>query len=117
MQDQRWSNFFVRDECIRSWLNPSDRFVVTGTGQAKRGDVRLELSGGYAIVLFPASNRGEAWRLFAPDSGDDPLVYPPEARDYAISRRRAPRTSEDWETWMRLAEDPTAGSAMQAPPP
>src|SRR5262249_29057317 len=71
----------------------------------------------YAIVLFPARHRGEAWRLFAPDSGDDHLVYPPEARDYAISRRRAPRTSEDWETWMRLAGDPAAGSAMQAPPP
>jgi len=116
LQDQRWSNFFEPDERTRSWVNESDRFVVTGTEQTKRGDVRLELSGGYAILLFPASHRGAAWRLFAPGSDVDHLVYPPEASDYAISRRRAPRTSEDWETWMRVAKAPAAGSAMQAPP-
>src|SRR5262249_21959040 len=97
-------------------VNESDRFVVTGTEQTKRGDVRLELSGGYASLLFPASHGGEAGRLSAPGSDEDHLVYPPEASDYAISRRRSPRTSEDWETWMRVAKAPAAGSAMQGPP-
>jgi hypothetical protein len=65
VQDQRWGTLFVRDESTRSWINERDRFVVNRTELSKRGDVTLELSEGYEIVLFPASYRSEAWRLFA----------------------------------------------------
>src|SRR5262245_59234134 len=95
LQDQRWSQFFVRDEDTRSWVNERDRFVVTGTQQSQRGDVTLELSEGYAILLFPDSSRGEAWRLFATD-GDDHLVFPSSPSDVAMTRRKAPRTEGDW---------------------
>src|SRR5215468_598880 len=76
MQDRRWASLFARDESTRSWVNERDRFVVTAAEQTKRGDVRLELTGGYAILLFPAGSRHEAWRLFAPESDDDHFVFP-----------------------------------------
>jgi hypothetical protein len=114
LQDQRFGNLFVRDESTRSWVNASDRFVVTGAEQTKRGDVRLEFTNDYAILLFPASYRGEAWRLFAPGS-DDQLIFPNTAGDFGISRRKASRMS-DWEVWLRVIAAPAAGSAMQAPP-
>src|SRR5262249_18412894 len=66
--DQRWGQFFVRDPRTRSWVNEGDRFVVTGAEQGERGDVRIALTEGYAVVLFPASRSREAWRLFAPGS-------------------------------------------------
>ena len=115
LQDQRLSSFFVRDEGTRSWVNESDRFVVTAAEQTKRGDIRLELSNGYAILVFPSSYRSEAWRLFAPGSDDDHLVFPTITGDFAVSRRKTVRMS-DSEVWLRVVKAPTAGSAMQAPP-
>jgi hypothetical protein len=116
LQDQRLGNLFVRDDSTRSWVNESDRFAVTGAQQSQRGDIKLELSGGYAMLLFPASYRSEAWRLFAAGS-DDHLVFPTTGADFAITRRKALRTSEEWESRLRIVEAPGAGSAMQAPPP
>jgi hypothetical protein len=57
LQDQRWSRLFDRDEDTRSWVNTSDRFVVTGTEQTERGDIKLEFSNGSAILVFPATTR------------------------------------------------------------
>jgi hypothetical protein len=58
---------------VRVGLN---RFVVMGAQQTERGEVRLKLSDGYALLLFPASCKGEAWRLFAPGSDGDHLIFP-----------------------------------------
>jgi hypothetical protein len=115
LQDQRWGIFFDRDESTRSWVNESNRFVVTATEQTQRGDVTLNLSDGYAIRVFPASYRSEAWRLFATGSDDDHLIFPTTAADFGMSRRNALRGAE-WEVWLRLVEAPKTGNAMQAPP-
>jgi hypothetical protein len=81
LQDERLSHFFTRDERTHSWLNESDRFRVTGARQSERGEVRLDLSDGYALLVFPASHKHEAWRLFAPRSDADHLVFPTPAED------------------------------------
>jgi hypothetical protein len=80
LQDKRWGDLFIRDESTQSWVNESNRFVVTATQQTKRGDIRLELSNEHAILLFPASSQLEAWRFFAPGS-DHHLVFPTTAMD------------------------------------
>jgi hypothetical protein len=49
LQDQR---LFVREESTRTWVNELNRFVVHRTEQTKRGDTKLKLSDGYAILLF-----------------------------------------------------------------
>jgi len=58
-------------------VNEIDRLVVTSVQLTNRGDVRLELSGGHTIMLFPASCKREAWRLFAPATSGH-LVFPGE---------------------------------------
>ncbi len=116
LQDQRLGQYFEWDESTRSWVNESDRFAVVATEQSAQGEVKLELSSDYAIVVFPASSRREAWRFFESDS-DDHLIFPTAADDYAVTRRKALRTSEEWECWLRLVDAPTSGSAMEAPPP
>jgi hypothetical protein len=63
-------------------VNERARFVVIRTEQTNLGDIRLELAGGYAIVVFPAGYRHEAWRLFAPGSDGDHLVFPREGGDF-----------------------------------
>jgi hypothetical protein len=65
------------DENTRSRINESNCLVVTAARQTSRGDVRLELRAGHAILLFPASERREAWRLFASGSSHH-LVFPAE---------------------------------------
>jgi len=79
LQDERLSHFFVREEGKQSWVNESDRFRVSGSQQSDRGDVRLELSGGYALLVFPAGYKGEAWRFFVPGRRGDHLVFPEPA--------------------------------------
>jgi hypothetical protein len=96
-------------------VNESDRFIVTPAQQTKRGDVTLALVNEYAILLFPASCNGEAWRLFASGSGRH-LVFPTPQRDFAISRRERPVDDTEWEAWLKVVEAPKTGDAMQAPP-
>ncbi|HXW27217.1 MAG TPA: hypothetical protein VEK73_20900 [Xanthobacteraceae bacterium] len=115
LQDRRFARFFDRDERTRSWVNEDDRFVVVDAEQSKHGDVRLKLANGFAILVFPASHRGEAWRLFKPESEGDHLVFPSEGADFAVSRRKAPRMPA-WEVWLRLTEAPAGGGAIEAPP-
>jgi hypothetical protein len=116
LQDRKFGDLFARDESTRSWVNQSDRFLVIAAQQTERGDVTLELANGYAILVFPASGKSEAWRLFAPDS-DRHLVFPTTARDFAISRRKRVAANGEWEAWLKVVEAPKTGSAMQAPPP
>jgi len=115
LQDQRFRSVFVRDENTRSWVNESDGFGVAAAEQTKRGDVTLALVNGYAILVFPARSRGEAWRLFA-SSGGRHVVFPSVERDFAISRRKQPVGDEEWEAWLKVVEAPKTGDAMQAPP-
>jgi hypothetical protein len=76
LQDQKFNSLLgPLDENTRSWVNETDRLVVTSAQQASRGDVRLELTGGHVIILFPASCKREAWRLFAPTARNH-LVFP-----------------------------------------
>ena len=76
LQDARLDDLFgPREPATRSWVNEDDRLVVTDAEQTGRGDVRIELTGGYAILLFPASCKLEAWRLFVPGAGAH-LVFP-----------------------------------------
>jgi hypothetical protein len=78
LQDQRLDDLFgPPDERTRSWVNATDRLVVTAAHQTNRGDVTLELTGGHAILLFPASAGLEAWRLFAPDA-EYHVLFPEE---------------------------------------
>jgi hypothetical protein len=42
---------------------------------------RFDLSDGYALLVFPASHKHEAGRLFAPGSDADHLVFPAPAED------------------------------------
>jgi hypothetical protein len=94
LQDLRFSKFFARDQSTRSWVNPGGRFVVTGTEQTKLGDLRVSLTEGYAILLFPAGSGSEAWRLFEPGRNDAHFVFPTTRRDYGISRRKVAGVSE-----------------------
>jgi hypothetical protein len=78
LQDERLDNLLgPQDESTRSWVNEVDRLVVSAAQQTSRGDVRLELTGGYVVLLFPAGYKGEAWRLFEPGSAHH-LVFPEE---------------------------------------
>jgi hypothetical protein len=115
LQDQRFGHFFDRDERTRSWVNEGGRFGVVRAEQTNLGDIRLELADGYAILVFPAGYRHEAWRLFAPGSDGDHLVFPRERGDFGISRRRAVRIPES-EVWLRLVAAPRGGGAIEAPP-
>jgi hypothetical protein len=85
------SHYFTRDERTGSWVNAIDRYRVTGAQQSEFGDVRLDLSGGHALVVFPAGSEGEAWRLFVPGSDADHLVFPAptENKLTAINSRAA----------------------------
>lgn len=116
MQDHRLSRHFVRDESTGSWINESTRFVVTRAELTQHGEINLALSDGYAITIFPASFRLEAWRLFEPGMDSDHLVFPAETTDFAITRRETPRSSQPSEVQMKIVEAPSPGTAMQAPP-
>ncbi len=115
LQDQRFAALFSRDETTQSWVNHGDRFLVLAAQQTGRGDVTLELTDGYSILIFPAGSEGEAWRLFASGGGDH-LVFPEEGEDFAVSRRKPAPEDAGWEAWLRLVDAPKVGHAAEAPP-
>ena len=115
LQDRKFAELFPRDESTRSWVNQGAGFVVTAVLLNERGEIELEFANGYAISVFPAGSKSEAWRLFA--SGGDHLVFPTAETDFAISRRKPGRFDPDWEAWLRLVEAPSTGSAIETPPP
>jgi hypothetical protein len=49
-----------------------------GAHQSERGEMRLELADGYALLVFPASHKLEAWRFFAPGKRADHVIFPDE---------------------------------------
>jgi hypothetical protein len=78
LQDERLSHFFTRDERTCSWVNMRDRFRVIGAHQSERGEVTVNFAGGYALLIFPASHKHEARRLFAPGKNADHVIFPGE---------------------------------------
>jgi hypothetical protein len=67
------------DERTRSWINSKPgHLVVMSVDATDYGDLTVEFSGGYTLRVFPASSRGEFWRLFVSDSNDSHFVVRPE---------------------------------------
>lgn len=54
---------------VRPIVNMTSSLVVTGLHTDALGGFELLLSPNYALAAFPASSRGEHWRLFQPQSG------------------------------------------------
>jgi hypothetical protein len=78
LRDKRLDELFGQRE-VGSWVRDPDRFLVTAAHQTNFGDVTLELSDGYRILLFPAATEAEAWRFFVPGDESPHLVFPVES--------------------------------------
>jgi hypothetical protein len=63
LQDRLVSELLARTELVVQYLDTNFH-----------GGAILNLSAGYALVLFPASSRGEDWRVFKPKSGEHHFV-------------------------------------------
>jgi hypothetical protein len=57
------------------WPTPQAEFDVQAVETTPLGDIRLILSGGYALQVFPSSTNGEEWRLFDYNSDAEHLVF------------------------------------------
>lgn len=67
IQDVRISNLFGGyDAKTHSHVNGSDSLVVERVRASNIGDLDINLSDGYRLILFPGGSTGEAWRLFEP---------------------------------------------------
>jgi hypothetical protein len=60
------------DADTNSFINTTGNLVVTSVKANRSRDAIIELSGGYKIILFPQSTRGEAWRIFRAGDPDYP---------------------------------------------
>jgi hypothetical protein len=82
LQDNRFDSLIGRRElATNSWMNQDpDRFIVTSVRWAERGDISIQLSDGYEILVFPASSNREAWRFFAPGKDGEHEVFPNRQR-------------------------------------
>jgi hypothetical protein len=75
IQDMRIGNLLGGfDARTRSHINNTDRLVVEGVQSSHLGDLKIDLTGGYHLILFPGGSIGEAWRLFEPGRDADHLV-------------------------------------------
>jgi hypothetical protein len=54
------------DTKTHSHVNVSESLVVERVRASDMGDLDIDLSGGYRLVLFPDGSICEAWRLFEP---------------------------------------------------
>lgn len=79
LRDKQLNELFGQRGETGSWTNETDRYLVIAASKTKYGDLRIDLSDGYTIRLFPAATEAEAWRLFAPDDESPHLVFPAEA--------------------------------------
>jgi hypothetical protein len=62
------------DPNTRSYLNQTDGLRVEHAACDSFGGARIDLAGGYRLVIFPVGTRGEQWRLFEPGSDSPHLV-------------------------------------------
>ncbi|HLG98790.1 MAG TPA: hypothetical protein VKX49_20935 [Bryobacteraceae bacterium] len=63
------------DLSIRAITNRTELFVCTHFELSDRGDVTIGLTGDYVLRLFPASCRGEQWRVFRKGDTDAHVVF------------------------------------------
>ncbi|MGH7123456.1 MAG: hypothetical protein ACREFI_03730 [Stellaceae bacterium] len=80
LQDKILDHFIGSyDVSTGSWFNERNRFIVTEVSLSIYGDVRIALTHGHEIFVFPDGNErgGEAWRFFACGGGGH-LVFPEE---------------------------------------
>jgi hypothetical protein len=54
------------DPVTRSWINSDGRLTVSAIDASDRGDLTIDLAGGFTLRAFPAGSRDEMWRLFQP---------------------------------------------------
>jgi hypothetical protein len=67
VQDIRLGNLLGGyDFKTHSHVNDSESLVVERVRASDFGDLDINLSGGYRLILFPDGSTGEAWRLFEP---------------------------------------------------
>ncbi len=59
-------------------VNRTESFVVTQVVIGPLGDIVLEMTGGFRIVVFPAGTREECWRFFKRGDLASHIVWPPE---------------------------------------
>jgi hypothetical protein len=76
LRDKKLDQLFGQRNNDGSWISSTDRFLITAVSESKFGDVILDLSGQYRILLFPAASEAEAWRLFVSDDESPHLVFP-----------------------------------------
>jgi hypothetical protein len=62
------------DPITHSYLNTTKSLVVEKVDADNVGGATIFLSGGYRILLFPSSSKGEDWRLFQGGSNEKHFV-------------------------------------------
>ncbi|MHC4856134.1 MAG: hypothetical protein ACYS72_06990 [Planctomycetota bacterium] len=62
------------DSQTRSSINTTKILFVERVQANDYGELSINLTGGYHLVLFPAGSRGEDWRFFIPESKKFHLV-------------------------------------------
>ena len=62
-----WDGNETLQDRLTSDLLANTELTVQAVITDRHGGVTLNLSGGYVLVLFPASSRGEDWRVFVPN--------------------------------------------------
>jgi len=77
IQNQQLSKLLGSPDERLGWTNETERFKVVSVDATKLGDVRIVLSDGYSLLLFPNGIATEAWRFFAPED-ERHLVFPIE---------------------------------------
>ena len=66
-------NETLQDKLVADFIREEHRTIESVTADA-HGGARLQLSGGYALVLFPAGSQAEDWRLFRPQEDGEHFV-------------------------------------------
>jgi hypothetical protein len=75
LQDERLAALLGGvDEPSGAYVNETEALVVEEVRCTPFGDVRIHLSGGYRLWLFPAGSAGEHWRLLRGHTDDPHFV-------------------------------------------
>lgn len=70
LQEARLARLFRHGKVgLKYLVNETDDLRVTGVTVGPAGGFELFLSPDYVLAVFPASSRGEHWRLFQPGGG------------------------------------------------
>jgi len=75
LQDRRIEAFLEGyDSQTGQFVDETDWLVVVAVAGDAYGGATLTLSGGFRLVIFPASSRGEDWRVFRPATHEPHFV-------------------------------------------